>query len=262
LRSALTYPQAELFEDRQRDTVSFTFLDASRSRTGRMYHERRGSGAFGGLLENITQALCRDIFVEAMLRLEAASYKIVAHTHDEYVCEVPEGFGSLEEFLALITAAPGWATELPIAAKARISDRLIEIPEPTGEAAVATDNAIDNAAQDLAERDELTEALCDQDENDEAEPGSTLEPIPACVRELWDDPGLAAQTPWPPSPSRLHLRPCRQCHRHRHAEALEAAMGRQAARPGAGVTTLQRARQRRRLFAMALEPARASARRR
>jgi DNA polymerase len=104
----LTYPQAQLFEDEQRDTVSFTFLDASGSRTGRMYHERRGSGAFGGLLlENITQALCRDIFVEVMPRLEAAGYSIVAHTHDEYCCEVPEDFGSLDEFLALSASELG-----------------------------------------------------------------------------------------------------------------------------------------------------------
>jgi DNA polymerase len=184
-RRRLTYPQAKLFEDEQRDTVSFTFLDASGSRTGRMYHERRGSGAFGGLLlENITQALCRDIFVEAMPRLEAAGYFLTMHTHDEYCCEVPEGFGSLDEFLAIITTPPSWAPELPIAAKGRISDRLIEIPEPKSEAAVANDNAIDNAAQDLAERDELAQALGEHDEDDEidakAQP-EPPEPIPACV---------------------------------------------------------------------------------
>jgi DNA polymerase len=200
----LTYPQAQLFEDEQRDTVSFTFLDASGSRTGRMYHDRRGSGAFGGLLlENITQALCRDIFVEAMPPLEAAGYFLTMHTHDEYCCEVPQGFGSLDEFLAIITTPPNWAPDLPIAAKGRISDRLIEIPEPKRGTAVVTDNVIDNAAQDLAERDELTEVLCETDENDEQNlepaPESTLEPIPACARELWDSPSLAAQAPRPPS---------------------------------------------------------------
>ena len=107
----LTYPAAQLFEDEQFGTTSFTFLDASSSKTGRMYHERRGSGAFGGLIfENVIQALCRDLFVEAMPRLEAAGYPIVMHTHDEYVCEVPDGHGSIEEFLAFITQAPAWAT--------------------------------------------------------------------------------------------------------------------------------------------------------
>ena len=98
----LTYPKAELFEDEQHDSVSFTFLDASGSKAGRMYHERRGQRRISAdlLLENITQALCRDIFAEAMPRLEAAGYPIVMHTHDEYVCEVPEDFGSLDEFLA------------------------------------------------------------------------------------------------------------------------------------------------------------------
>jgi hypothetical protein len=181
----LTYPQAQLIEDEQRDTVSFTFLDASGSRTGRMYHERKGSGVFGGLLlENITQAFCRDIFVEAMPRLESAGYCIVAHTHDEYACETAKGFGSLDEFLAIITTPPSWAPELPIAAKGRISDRLIEIPEPKSGAVVATDNAIDNAAQDLAERDELAQALCEPDESDEIDAEvqpEPPEPIPACV---------------------------------------------------------------------------------
>jgi DNA polymerase len=207
----LTYPQARLIEDEQRDTISFTFLDASGSRTGRMYHERRGSGAFGGLLlENITQALCRDIFIERMPRLEAAGYHIVMHTHDEYCCEVPEGFGSLDEFLVIITTPPSWAPDLPIAAKGRISDRLIEI----NGAALAADNAIDNAAQDLAERDELARVLCEQDEIDETTPelestmleSTMLEStpelvsIPATARELWDGPSLAAQATQFPSP--------------------------------------------------------------
>jgi DNA polymerase len=128
----LAYPCAELIEDEQYGTTSFTFLDTSGNSKGRMYHTRKGKegGAFGGLLlENITQAVCRDIFVEAMPRLEAAGYEITMHTHDDYVCEVPEGFGSLEEFLAIITTPPSWAPDLPIAAKGRISGRFIEIVE-------------------------------------------------------------------------------------------------------------------------------------
>jgi putative DNA primase/helicase len=133
-----------------------------------MYHERhQGNGAFGGLmLENITQAFCRDIFVAAMPKLEAAGYAIVMHTHDEWCCEVPNDRGSLDEFLAIVTTPPPWAADLPIAAKARISDRLIEIPEPVQAVAVVADNAIDNAMADLQEGETEDEDDAERDDNE------------------------------------------------------------------------------------------------
>ena len=103
------------------------------------------------MLENICQAVCRDVFVEAMPRLEAAGNALVMHTHDEFICETPEEIGSLDEFLRLITQPPAWAPDLPVAAKARISERLIEIPEPVKAPEVIADNAIDNAVAGLEE---------------------------------------------------------------------------------------------------------------
>lgn len=72
---------------------------------------------YGGLaVENITQAVARDIMAEAMLRTEDAGYRTVLSVHDEIVNEVDEGFGSLEEFTRLMVQNPSWAPDLPITA--------------------------------------------------------------------------------------------------------------------------------------------------
>ena len=71
----------------------------------------------GKLVENITQAVARDLMAEAMLRLENAGYLVVMHIHDEVVCEVPEGTGDLKVFETIMAEVPGWAQGLPISAE-------------------------------------------------------------------------------------------------------------------------------------------------
>lgn len=62
----------------------------------------------GKLVENIVQAVARDCLAIAMLRLDKAGYKMVAHVHDEVICEMPEGQGSLKEAIAIMTQNVSW----------------------------------------------------------------------------------------------------------------------------------------------------------
>jgi len=110
----LSYPQPRAVGDEQRQHVVFADNAA-----GQFCDCRNGQGAYGGLwTENVVSGIARDLLAEAMLRIEAASYPIVLHVHDEVVAEVPEDFGSTDEFTHLMIRKPAWALDLPIAAEA------------------------------------------------------------------------------------------------------------------------------------------------
>jgi DNA polymerase len=78
------------------------------------------------LAENITQAVARDVIVEAALRVDAQNLgKLVLSVHDELLFEVDEldaqaceGFISVE-----INARPNWAPDLPVASEGGILRR-------------------------------------------------------------------------------------------------------------------------------------------
>ncbi|MBV4424316.1 DNA polymerase [Clostridium tyrobutyricum] len=68
------------------------------------------------LVENIVQAISRDILAEAMLRLEKGRFDIVCHVHDEVVLEVKEGVSSVEEINEVMAINPSWTAGLPLKA--------------------------------------------------------------------------------------------------------------------------------------------------
>jgi hypothetical protein len=123
----LAYPFPRL-KANDRGDLAVVFMD---NQQGKWTECRFGHGAYGGIwIENAVQAIARDVFAAAMLRLEAAGYRITLHVHDEIVAEVPDGTGSAEEFLRILTLSPGWADGLPIAAKVRNGPRFCKIEPP------------------------------------------------------------------------------------------------------------------------------------
>lgn len=90
----------------------------------------RGAGqvtvrTYGGrLVENIVQAVARDLLANALVSLERSGYRTVAHIHDEVVVEVPrsaarEAYGKIRETMC---DAPEWADGLPLDADGYICD--------------------------------------------------------------------------------------------------------------------------------------------
>jgi DNA polymerase len=82
-------------------------------------HQWKRCTVYGGLLvENIVQAISRDLMADGMLRAEAqGTYQIVLSVHDELVSEAIEGTGSVKEFEMLMSALPAWADGCPVDAE-------------------------------------------------------------------------------------------------------------------------------------------------
>ena len=68
------------------------------------------------LVENIVQAIARDLLAEAMINVDKKGYEIVMHVHDEIIVETPVGKGSLKEVCDVMAIAPEWVHGLPLRA--------------------------------------------------------------------------------------------------------------------------------------------------
>ena len=73
---------------------------------------------YGKLVENIVQAIARDVFMMGMKRAILSGYPVVLRVHDELVCEVPDDPAYTDERLSEFMAAnPSWTAGLPLAAE-------------------------------------------------------------------------------------------------------------------------------------------------
>lgn len=105
----LVYPKASLGVNKfGRESITFYGMDTAR---------RFGpTDTYGGkLVENITQAVARDLLAYALRQLEQAGHKVVMHIHDEAVIDAPEG-ATVDEVCELMGRTPEWAAGLPVIA--------------------------------------------------------------------------------------------------------------------------------------------------
>ena len=71
---------------------------------------------YGGLLtENIVQATARDMLIEAIVRLNAAGYKVRFHVHDEVIVEKGKRNKlDTKEIEELMCVPPSWMPDIPL----------------------------------------------------------------------------------------------------------------------------------------------------
>jgi hypothetical protein len=76
----------------------------------------------GLIVENLTQAFARDIFMNRVLAVVKAGYKVVLRVHDEVVVEVPDADApqAAKDLVRIMTTSPDWCQDLPLAAEAKI----------------------------------------------------------------------------------------------------------------------------------------------
>jgi DNA polymerase bacteriophage-type len=86
---------------------------------------------YGGLLvENITQAMCRDIMATHLMELEYAGLNPVAHVHDEIICEVPltGSDESLRTMVRIMSSVPAWCDGFPMETEGFVCPRFNKSP--------------------------------------------------------------------------------------------------------------------------------------
>lgn len=101
----LAYAKPSVYRnDYDRDEIAYMGVDATK-KWGKI-------NSYGPkFVENIIQAMSRDILAEAMERLEAAGYDIVMHVHDEAVIEASRD-AVLDDACRIMSKAPDWTPGL------------------------------------------------------------------------------------------------------------------------------------------------------
>lgn len=108
----LVYQKACIIPGRFGEVIGFEGVD----QTTRRYAMQDTYG--GKLVENIVQAVARDLLAFSLLSVDRVGFKIVLHVHDEIVVEAKtkESDAGLNRLIAEMIKKPAWAEGLPLAA--------------------------------------------------------------------------------------------------------------------------------------------------
>lgn len=79
----------------------------------------------GKIVENIVQAIARDILYAAIMHLDGLGHRVVFHVFDEIILEVPKGMAERAklDLEHALSRTPDWAPGLPLAAEAIVAER-------------------------------------------------------------------------------------------------------------------------------------------
>jgi len=120
---ALAYPYACI-----KDRLDTNKVPRPRLHYMGLNHTRRWDLLYtygAALVENIVQAIARDLLTRVMLALDAAGLALVLTVHDELVAEVPEARADdvLDGVLNLMSIPPHWGTDIPLSAEGGVLPR-------------------------------------------------------------------------------------------------------------------------------------------
>lgn len=86
-------------------------------------HIRRESTYGGKLIENIVQAIARDVMMEGMWNAEESGYPVSGTVHDEVLCLRKTGTSDIKFLERTVCAIPSWGKGIPLAAKGFVCER-------------------------------------------------------------------------------------------------------------------------------------------
>lgn len=87
-------------------------------------HGYTGKTYGGRLMENCVQAVCRDLLVDALVRVERSGLNPVMHVHDEIITESQD----LDSLCKIMSTPPSWASDFPVKVEGFICSRYTKSP--------------------------------------------------------------------------------------------------------------------------------------